>query len=195
MIIAKNQKIFKNHYKVKLYPNFGLKVIKITSKSDLDKNSFLIFPPITKNHYYIRTPSRTWDQNSGSYSTPRTPARDALVQKYPLEQWFSFYGQFTHFGQNLVFTAIFCGHDLIIICTLVLFPYSSQLFTHLPATLVEQNYNKFHYWVMTNPNYFDMVDENQSRPQEYLWHQDQMTAPPSDGHYHAHSFFGLSLSV
>ena len=44
MIIAKNQKIFKNHYKVKLYPNFGLKVIKITTICDLDKNHYLDFP-------------------------------------------------------------------------------------------------------------------------------------------------------
>ena len=33
---------------MKHYPNFGLKVIKITTKSDLNKNHFLIFPPITK---------------------------------------------------------------------------------------------------------------------------------------------------
>ena len=89
MIIAKNQNFFKNHYKVKHYP--GLKVIKITTKSDLDKNHYLIFPPSLKISYYIRT----WDQNKVFY---RTPARDALVQKYPVEQWFSFYGQFTHFG-------------------------------------------------------------------------------------------------
>ena len=44
MIIAKNQKIFKNHHKVKLYPNFGLKVIKITTICDLDKNHYLDFP-------------------------------------------------------------------------------------------------------------------------------------------------------
>ena len=75
-----------------------LKVIKITTKSDLDKDHYLIFPPITKNHYYIRTPSGTWNQNKGSYCTPRTPARVANVQKYHLEQWFSIYGQFTHFG-------------------------------------------------------------------------------------------------
>ena len=39
---------------MKHYPNFGLKVIKITTKSDLDKDHYLIFPPITKNHYYIK---------------------------------------------------------------------------------------------------------------------------------------------
>ena len=44
MIIAKNQKNFKNHYKVKLYPNFGLKVIKITTICDLDKKHYLDFP-------------------------------------------------------------------------------------------------------------------------------------------------------
>ena len=97
---------------MKHYPNFGLKVIKITTKSDLDKDHYLIFPPITKNHYYIRTPSGTWNQNKGSYCTPRTPARVANVQKYNLEQWFSIYGQFTHFGYNLVFTAIFCRQPL-----------------------------------------------------------------------------------
>ena len=97
---------------MKHFTNFGLKVIKITTKSDLDKDHYLIFPPITKNHYYIRTPSGTWNQNKGSYCTPRTPARVANVQKYNLEQWFSIYGQFTHFGYNLVFTAIFCRQPL-----------------------------------------------------------------------------------
>ena len=73
MIITKKLKFCKSHYKVKHYPNFGLKVIKITTKSDLDKDHYLILPPITKNHYYIRTPSGTWNQNKGSYCTPRTP--------------------------------------------------------------------------------------------------------------------------
>ena len=43
-------------------PNFGLKIIKITTKIYLDKNHYLIFPQsltITNNHYDIRTPSRT----------------------------------------------------------------------------------------------------------------------------------------
>ena len=98
MIITKKLKFCKSHYQVKHYTNFGLKVIKITAKSDLDKDHYLIFPPITKNHHYIKTPSGTWNQNKGSYCTPRTPARVANVQKYHLEQWFSIYGQFTHFG-------------------------------------------------------------------------------------------------
>ena len=33
---------------MKHYPNFGLKVIKITTKSDLDKNHYLIFPQSLK---------------------------------------------------------------------------------------------------------------------------------------------------
>ena len=70
MIITKKLKFCKSHYQVKHYTNFGLKVIKITTKSDLDKDHYLIFPPITKNHYYIRTPRGTWNQNKGSYCTP-----------------------------------------------------------------------------------------------------------------------------
>ena len=44
-IITKKMKILQ----VKQYPYFGLKVIQITTtKSDLDKNHYLVFPPFTK---------------------------------------------------------------------------------------------------------------------------------------------------
>ena len=39
---------------MKHYPNFGLKVIKITTKSDLDKNHYLVFPQSLKITIILR---------------------------------------------------------------------------------------------------------------------------------------------
>ena len=89
MIITKNKKSCKNQYIVEHDLNFGIKVIKITTKrSDLDKNCYLISPNHLKSLLY-QDPQQDLGSKQGSYRIG------------PI------YGQFIHFWQNLVFSAFF----------------------------------------------------------------------------------------
>ena len=71
-----NYFLSENHYKN--CPNFGLKVIKITTKSYLDKNHYLIFPQSLKITMILGPLVGPLGPNQGSYRTTRTPARGAL---------------------------------------------------------------------------------------------------------------------
>ena len=78
----------------------------------MDKNHYLVFPQSLKITIILGPLVGSEIKTKGPIGPPRTPARGAYVQEYPLEQWFSIYGQFTHFVLNLVFTAIFCRQHL-----------------------------------------------------------------------------------
>ena len=58
-------------------PNFGLKIIKITTKSYLDKNHYLIFPQSLKITMILGLLTGSLGSNLG---TTRTPAKDSFLR-------------------------------------------------------------------------------------------------------------------